>query len=270
MTQEKATNAEVPKPEISRFAFAMFDVLGFSEWITSGVGLQTILNSYHSLIERAITRPNEKGSLSAVQTPEGALFAVIGPPHYAYFSDTILLWCPLVPPLVADFVERCSDLFCEALVMDIRLRGAITIGDAVLDAKSHFFLGEPIVEAHELERGQNWIGLTLGNSAVWSPFLAQLHGTAIIEYPAPMKEKSKKYASPIVVDWPRRWRDKHGECPTAKLQELNTDPRFAAKYENTIAFAEFSRQKHDWHLRPGEVPHDAVLRVVSREEARFE
>jgi len=28
------------------------------------------------------------------------------------------------------------------------------------------------------------VGLTLGKTAVWSPFLAQLHGTAIIEYVA--------------------------------------------------------------------------------------
>lgn len=261
-------NESVPKPEISRFACAMFDVLGFSAWVDS-TDLQTILDSYHTLIERAVLRPNEKGSLSAVQTQDGALFTVLGPPHHAYFSDTILLWCELVPSLVGDFVERCSDLICEALAMNIPLRGAITLGDAVLDSDTNFFIGKPIVEAHHLEHGQNWIGLTLGNSAVWSPFLAQLHGTAIIEYPPPMKEHLRKYASPIVVDWPRHWRDKHGHCPSAKLRELNTKPEFATKYANTIEFAEFSLRKHDWHLRPHEIPEDAVLRLVSRQEAKF-
>ena len=170
-----ANSPRIPKPEISRFAFAMFDVLGFSGWITS-VGLQTVLDSYHSLIERAVVKSNEKGGLSAVRTPEGALFAVTGPPSYAYFSDTILLWCPLVPPLVDDFVGRCSSLICEALAMNIPLRGALTLGDAVLDRKSNFFLGKPIVEAAKLEKAQNWLGLTFGHSAVWSSFLAQLHG----------------------------------------------------------------------------------------------
>lgn len=97
----------VPKPKISRFAFAMFDVLGFSGWITS-VGLQSVLDSYHQLIERVVVKPNEKGGLSAVQTPEGAIFAITGPPGYAYFSDTILLWHPLVPAFVDDFVGRCA------------------------------------------------------------------------------------------------------------------------------------------------------------------
>ncbi len=268
MTRQQINNSGISKPEISRFAFAMFDVLGFSDWIRSA-GLQKVLDSYHSLIERAVTKPNEKGSLSAVQTPEGAIFAVIGPPSYAYFSDTILLWCPLVPPLVGDFVERCSDLICEALAMAIPLRGALTLGDIVLDSESNFFIGEPIVEAANLEKGQNWVGLTIGNSAVWAPFLAQLHGTTIIEYAPPMKENFKEYASPIVVDWPRRWRDSYGECPSARLRELNTDPDFSLYWDNTIRFAEFSLQKHDWHLRPAEIPADTVLRLVSRDEAKF-
>ncbi len=165
MSAQDKTKTSVSKPKINRFAFAMFDVLGFSEWVTSA-DLKTILNSYELLVERAVTRPNENGRLSAVQTPEGALLTVIRPPNYVYFSDTILLWCPLVPPLVGDFVERCSDLVCEALAMDIPFRGAITLGDAVLDSESNIFLGEPIVEAANLEKGQEWIGLTFGNSAV--------------------------------------------------------------------------------------------------------
>ena len=254
------------KPQVSRFMFAMFDVLGFSRWLDS-VGLQAVLDAYHLLIERVVVRPNEKGGLSAVQTRDGSIFAVTGPPGFAYFSDTIILWHPLVPPFVDDFVTRCSSLICEALAMDIPLRGAITLGDAVLDRDSDFFLGAPIVEAARVEKAQNWLGLTFGQTAMWSQFLAQIHGTAIIEYPPPAKEHLKAYVSPIVVDWPRRWRDKHGECPSIKLRQLNRDPAYASYWENTIAFAEFSRGKHDWHLRPEEIPADAVLRLVSRKES---
>jgi hypothetical protein len=255
----------IRKPQISRFMFAMFDVLGFSRWIES-VGLQAVLDAYHLLIERAVVRPNEKGGLSAVQTPEGAILALTGPPGYAYFSDTIILWHPLVPPFVDDFVTRCSELICEALAMNIPLRGAITLGDAVLDRDSEFFLGPAIIEAARVEKAQNWLGLTFGQTAMWSQFLAQIHGTAIIEYPPPTKDHLKGYVSPIVMDWPRRWRDKHGECPSAKLRELNQDPKHASYWLNTIAFAEFSRGKHDWHLRPEEILPDAVLRLVARKE----
>lgn len=149
---------QISKPEISRFAFAMFDVLGFSRWLESA-GLQAVLDSYHLLIERVVVRPNEKGGLGAVQTREGAIFVITGPPGYTYFSDTILLWHPLVPAFVDDFVTRCSELICDALAMGIPLRGAITLGDAVLSRDSDFFIGTPIVEAARLEKSQNWIGL---------------------------------------------------------------------------------------------------------------
>jgi hypothetical protein len=268
MTVNQKDSRSLPKPEISRYAFAMFDVLGFSRWVKTA-GLQAVLDSYHRLIERVVIKSGEKGGLSAVQTPEGSIFAVIGPPGFAYFSDTILLWCPLAPPFAADFVERCGDLICEGLAMGVPLRGALTLGDAVLDEESRFFIGEPIIEAANLEKGQNWVGLTLGNSAIWSAFLAQLHGTSIIEYPPPMKESLKEYASPIVIDWPRRWRNRHGSCPSEKLRTLNTDPRFTTYWDNSIAFAQYSLRKHDWHLRPDEIPADALLRIVSRAEAKF-
>jgi len=256
------------KPEISRFAFAMFDVLGFSAWVESA-GLSSVLDSYQILIERAVIEPTENGSLSTVQLDDGMVFAVTSPPHYAYFSDTILLWCPLVPALVGDLVERCRELICQALAMGIPLRGALTLGDAVLDNDANVFLGEPIIEAARLEKAQNWIGLTLGNSAVWAPFLAQLHGTTIIEYAPPIKENTAIAVPPIVIDWPRRWRDNHGVCPSLKLRELNKQPSFSKYWENTIAFAQFSGARHDWHLRPQEIPSDAFLKVVSRNEVRF-
>ena len=249
--------------------FAMFDVLGFSQWMKTA-GLSAVLDAYHQLIEKVVAPTSEKDALSAVQTSEGALFAVTGPPGYAYFSDTILLWHPLAPPFVDDFISRCGDLVCDALSMNIPLRGAITLGDAVLSKEVDFYLGEPIVEAANLEKAQNWMGLTFGNTAVWSPFLAQMHGTTIIEYDPPTKENLRKYASPIVLDWPRKWRDKNGgQCPTSKLRELNTDPRFSMYWENTIAFAEYSLAKHDWHLRPDEIPQDAVLRLMSRKELKL-
>jgi hypothetical protein len=266
MTDMPDSSPILGKPAISRYIFAMFDVLGFSAWVKAS-GLPRVLDAYHQLIQDAVMRPYKEGSLTAFQIREGMLLALVGPPNFAYFSDTILLWCPLVPQKVSDFVERSSDLICRALEMGIPLRGALTVGDAVLDSDSGFFIGEPIIEAANLEKGQNWMGVTLGKSAIWSGFLAQIHGTSIIEYQPPMKPDLADYSSPIVIDWPRRWRDKHGHCPSSRLRELNTDPRFAHCWTNTIEFAEHSLGKHDWHLRPDEIPPDALLRLVTREEA---
>ena len=61
--QQPVGDSRVAKPEISRYMLAMFDVLGFSRWMKS-VGLRTVLDSYHLLIENAVVRSNEKGGLT--------------------------------------------------------------------------------------------------------------------------------------------------------------------------------------------------------------
>lgn len=254
------------KPEISRFMFAMFDVLGFSKWVEN-TDLQVILDAYHTLIQKAVIERHQRGGLTTVLTPDGHVMALTPPPSFTYFSDTILLWCPLEPVFADLFIGSCKELMCEALAMNIPLRGAIALGEAVLDLDANYFIGKPIVEAANLEKGQNWIGLTLGDSAVWSPFLAQIHPTSLIEYEVPMKTEFKEFASPIVVDWPRRWRELHGECPTAKLQGLNCDPKHSLYWDNTIEFAANSLKRHDWHLRPEQIPEGAMLRMVKMEDA---
>lgn len=267
MTVDESRRDQRSGPQISRFAFALFDVLGFSYRVgTESLG--SILADYQQLIERAVLRPSAKGGLTAFQTPEGALLTVTVAPHFAYFSDTILLWCPLTPPLVGGFVERCSDLMCEALAMGIPLRGAITLGDAVLDNESNIYIGKPIVEASNLERGQDWIGLTFGNTAMWSPFLAQIHGASVIEYQTPMKGGYEEYAAPIVVDWPRRCRDKYSTDPIRKLDEMRVS-HAANKYDNAKRFASYSASKHDWFKHPESIPPEAALRLFRRSETGF-
>ena len=268
MKANKQTIQRSEKPEVSRFALAMFDVLGFSSWIDE-TPLQQILDAYQVLIDDVVIKPFSKGGIGALQVAEGSLLTVVLAPEYAYFSDTILMWYPLAPPLVDSFVGCCNDLMCQALAMDIPLRGAIVLGEAVLDSEAGIFLGRPIVEAANLEKGQNWVGTTLGRSATWSPFLAQMHGTSVIEYVPPMKESLKIFASPIVLDWPRRWRDTNEMPLVEKLRSLNRKPEKSMYWDNTMAFAEFSARKHDWHLRPDEISEDAFLRLYSRKDTNF-
>ena len=91
MTDVHDRSRDLGSPQISRFAFAMFDVLGFSKWVEAE-SLASILASYQQLIERAVLRPNEKGSVTAFHTPEGQMLAVARAPEYAYFSDIAQQW----------------------------------------------------------------------------------------------------------------------------------------------------------------------------------
>ena len=57
MTDNEDQKREPAAPQISRFAFAMFDVLGFSRWVETE-SLAVILAAYQQLIERAVLKPN--------------------------------------------------------------------------------------------------------------------------------------------------------------------------------------------------------------------
>lgn len=103
-------------------------------------------------------------SFSIIQfskTQRGSIMGVL-PVRHAHFSDTILLWVPLVQHFIAPFLARCADMVSEALQMGLPLRGAITAGKAVMHSRTGTFIGEPLVEAARLEQAQNWLGVSLG------------------------------------------------------------------------------------------------------------
>lgn len=143
-------------------------------------------------------------------------------------------------------------------------RGAIAAGNAVLETDSNTFLGTPIIEAHELEANQDWIGLAFSHSALWPPLIADITPELLMEYKVPVKEG---IAEPISPDWPRIWRSHHNdECPSAKLRELANAqrPKFRKYYLNAAQFAEHSRNNSYWYNEPQ--PEDALLKMRPYEE----
>lgn len=244
---------------------ALFDVLGFSARLDRD-GLPSVLSTYRNLIETAVLEPARR-CLGTVLTPEGRVMTLfVLPVRYAYFSDTILLWVPLERVFAAAFVTRCADLMCEALMMGVPLRGAISIGEAVMHQSTNTYIGKPLAEAAQLEKGQGWLGIAFAHSATWAPFVAELDGPSLIEYAVPMKPNYVDFASPVVVDWPRAWRDKYSGSPQDALAALNTDSRFARYYENAMEFANHSEVHHDWWKHPETISPDAKLRLVPYSE----
>ncbi len=144
--------------------------------------------------------------------------------------------------------------------MKVPIRGAIALGDAIMHRPSGTFLGSPLVEAARAEHGQMWAGAVFAPSATWAPFLAEIHPTLIIEYEAPAKDGAEVFLSPIALDWPRRWRELYGSSPANVLREMDAF-RPHIYYAPSIAFAEYSDQNQDWHLRPEDELIDKKLRM---------
>ena len=72
--------------------------------------------------------------------------------------------------------------------MELPIRGAIAAGDAILDRSTDTYLGKPILEAHELEANQDWLGLTFSYQATWPPLIADISPKLLMEYQIPVKK----------------------------------------------------------------------------------
>jgi hypothetical protein len=258
--------SEGPTPTKMPVMIALFDVLGFSHRLRND-GIESIFSLYQEMVTSVIEKELMM-CLGARDVGDGTQCPVLfsADIRYTYFSDTIMLWMPLERLLAGPFVQRCADLVCEALSMRVPLRGAIALGEAVMHKANGMYLGEPIIDAHELEEAQDWIGVAFTASGTWNPFIAELNPIQIIEYEIPVKEGKEALRAPLALDWPRRWRDTREEPLRDVLNQMNTSERHAKYYNNALAFADHSEKHHDWHKNPDGVNDFKYLRMVKKHE----
>jgi hypothetical protein len=162
------------------------------------------------------------------------------PVSHAHFSDTILLWVPLVQHFIDPFLARCADMVCEALKLGIPLRGAVAVGPAVMHARTGTFVGSPVVEAAKLEQSQDWLGVSLGPSMLAADVSSEFDPTLVIPYPVPVKKQRERVYAELALDWPNRFRSRFGTDPLEAIRAIDTSPSHHIYYVNAIKFAEFS------------------------------
>ena len=235
-----------------------FDVLGFSKRVETE-GPEQIAALYNELISTTVKKEKDR-CLGSVRMDDGnrymALFSL--EVRHAYFSDTILLWAPMVPMFAGPFIGHCCTFVCEALALNVPIRGAIAQGEAIMHRPSGTYIGMPIVEGASVEKAQEWLGVAFAESATWSEFMAELNPTSIIEYDIPVKPGTREPLPPVALDWPRRWQELYGSSPVARLQELNERSPHP-KIENAMRFAEHCAANKDWHRKPAHEREGARL-----------
>jgi len=227
-------------PEIRRYLIGVFDVLGFSAML-GAQGLEAVTEQYGRLIAEAVTKPAMRtyNIVRFSKTESGSIIGTL-PIQHAHFSDTVLLWVPLVQHYIAPFLARCADMVCEALHMGLALRGAVSAGRTVMHQSSSTFIGLPIVEAAKLEQAQDWLGVSLGASMLASDISHEFDPTLIVPYRVPLKRGKIKVPSGLALDWPRRFRERYGTDPITSIQEINRSPAHGIYYKNAEKFAAFS------------------------------
>jgi hypothetical protein len=220
----------------------LLDVLGF-ESLLKAQGLKGLHAKYTKLIDYV---KQQKGGVDVVPTPDGHVavgWLVIG---NAYFSDSILFWTRYNKMALPSFTHFIAEALCFGLEIELPLRGAIAVGEAMLDPESGMFLGEPLVEVARAERSQQWIGASFGPSFSKPGFNDGFHLHTILRYKSQYKDRTSEFATGMAVDWPRRWREGRKSESLPLLKALDRDPQFSAYYDRTEKFIEFSKANHDW------------------------
>lgn len=222
----------------------MFDVLGFRS-LFEGLGLDEIYARYEKLAAH-VREP--KSGIDLV--PIGGFVAVGNlEVQTAYFSDTLLFWTRYSFPGFRSFCITCAEAFCHGLEIGLPLRGAISVGTAIMDSALDIYLGQPIIEAATVERTQRWMGASFGPSFNDPADKKQFFLDTVLPFRSHTKPGSESLVFGATLDWPRYWRQSRTTDAASVVSALDTDPKFSDYYSATLRYIEFSKAQHDWFTK---------------------
>jgi len=261
------------------YAVGIFDVLGFKNKFAK-LGLREVTARYRALIDIVVKRDERFAELKEFfRHKEGPYWCADGEImlmtniYAAYASDTFLVWANytwtelhehsddelenlskdskhdwLFQPVPCDpFLEICNELMCRSLQVGLPFRGALAVGDAILDKERNIFLGQPIIDANLLEHDQKFIGAGLCGSFV-NQSIPKRFG---LPFRQQLKKPCNSDASGLILDWPRHWRNTRTLDLKQVIESMDTEPAFSGYYENTVASIEES-EKVAKDFDPGE------------------
>jgi hypothetical protein len=256
------------------YAIGLFDVLGFKSRFDR-CGIRDVAARYASLAD-VVRQKNEELAQRLTYFPtlrEGPYWCAGGEilamtqVHAAYASDSFLVWAHhtwtdhlqrsdaeleelakdpahdwLFRPVPCDaLLEACNELLCRSLEVDLPLRGALAVGDAILDRKRTTFLGAPIIEANAMEKRQAFIG-----AGMCASFAAQqIPARFQLPFCRQLKSSSLDGYSGSVLDWPLHWRRMRTSDLRKVISGMDTQAECSAYYENTLASVSVSDGRAD-------------------------
>jgi hypothetical protein len=278
--------------EFNRFFVCLLDVLGFESKFKQ-LGLEGMLEKYLQLIHVVDSRNKRTEDLfelmnfseSAYWTSEGDGFVFLRM-YGAYASDSIILFahadfpenrypqileinneerkCRASDPASGwmyqtapcdTFLDLCNEVVCRSIEIGLPLRGALSMGEAVLHLDRGIYLGDPLIEAARLEKPQQCIGVSMGRS-----FMDQVVPSRYkIEHTRHFKGDvvPNQYGG-TVLDWPRHWKKTRKETLDATISAMDTDPRFSDYYAKTREIVEMSDALADMYTGP---EHTLITKV---------
>ena len=258
---------------------AYFDVLGFEKKFEKE-GLEGMYEIYKELINLINENTGKHGyfvdeheDLGELYEQNKAFFTALNNGFWAttkvssyYSSDSILLWMPWHHKTAKLFCDVCIKFFCEALKMELPLRGCIGYGSVIFDEEKHIFLGQPLIDCVRGEGVQDWLGVSFSSNTLDSVSTNPKGGYKYTDvkqiFPLPIpnyqvkgkdekeQEENGKLLSPFVLDWARYWRENNLGDIEAMFVKMNTSKKAAIYYDKALDFYKTSEKLEKWYELP--------------------
>jgi hypothetical protein len=176
----------------TRCFVALFDILGYKDLVRRN-DLTKVFNAHMAAIKNV---KDMIGHLEAVLR-KNPLITI------RTFSDTFLIYTSDISEYISNQEEQkidqtfqallaaCDSLFIAANENKLPIRGAITEGELIVS--DGIEIGEPIIDAYEMEQKQEWIGCWIAKKCIdliGSAAQEHLEKRAIVQYEIPCKEGS--------------------------------------------------------------------------------
>lgn len=144
---------------------AVCDVLGFSDLVT-GNPTELVVENAVGWLRKALKHSVVGGNFPAATPPTKDLETN---PHVStvWFSDTILFYTRRdTDEAVSELIQVVASLLFETILEgSTKIRAGIAYGDVHVDAENSIYVGRPIIEAHRMEKCEEWAGAALTESA---------------------------------------------------------------------------------------------------------
>jgi len=213
---------------------ALADILGFKQTVLH-TPVDVVVREYFEFFRKAIQHSFELAGWPAAPEDFAQLKARLGM-GMEWFSDTLILYAlDDADAAITNLLRGVTWLVFETMYFHaVRLRVGIDYGELHVDENAGQFVGKAIVCAHELERGQNWVGGALTTAACERlPASARFY---TVEYPVPTKPGAP--ASTTALNWTQGVHLTFSVpfAPGRAEPDEHDDARVAEKWRNTRTF----------------------------------
>ncbi len=229
-----------------KYFVAVCDILGFSDLVRDKK-LCVVVEQHLAWFRKALNHSIHKGEFPDAVPPASDLnsHTHVGA---AWFSDSVLLYSKEdTDDAVREVLTSVAWLIFETMMQGkTRIRAGIAYGEAFIDPENSLFVGQPIIDAHDLEKKQQWSGAALTKSAVDRLPEAVRSGKYadwwVIPYDVPLKKGAT--LATLAVNWnqglhlpssPLKW-SKNSDLPSPNDWAAKRD--ICEKFVNTKIFHE--------------------------------